>query len=171
VATDDDQDADFITRTRAKWQAAMPQLDTSPMELLGRINRISAQSVTQLERVLEPSGVSRSEFDVLCALARGGRPLRASEVTSSTMLSGAATTKLTARLESAGLIERNRLERDARVVLLSLTDDGRELVETQLPVCLDQDRHLLDGVDDADQETLARILRTVSANAERAVRE
>lgn len=147
----------------------MPQLDTEPMELLGRINRISAQSLNQQERVLASSGISRSEFDVLCALARSERPLRASEVTSSTMLSGAATTKLTARLESIGLIERSRSDRDGRVVILRLTEEGRSIVEEQLPICLDQDRVFLRGLDDDEQASLAELLHKVSANAERAV--
>lgn len=147
----------------------MPQLDTEPMELLGRINRISAQSLSQQERVLASSGISRSEFDVLCALARSERPLRASEVTSSTMLSGAATTKLTARLESIGLIERSRSDRDGRVVILRLTEEGRSIVEEQLPICLDQDRVFLRGLDDDEQASLAELLHKVSANAERAV--
>ncbi|MFT2816725.1 MarR family winged helix-turn-helix transcriptional regulator [Leifsonia sp. A12D58] len=158
---------DFISRLRRSWKQALPELDTTPVELMGRINRISALSTQQLDRVLASSGVSRSEFDVLCALARSDRPLRASEVTAQTMLSGAATTKLTARLDDAGLLRRQRLERDGRVVLLELTDAGRTLVETQFPRCLDQERQLLAGLDDTEQADLARLLRKVSGAAER----
>jgi DNA-binding MarR family transcriptional regulator len=158
---------DFITRLRRSWQRTLPELDTTPVELLGRINRISALSIQQLDRVLASSGVTRSEFDVLCALARGGRPLRASEVTAQTMLSGAATTKLTARLERAGLIRRQGLERDGRVVLLQLTEEGRDLVETEFPRCMDHDRELLAGLDENEQAVLASLLQRISRNAER----
>ncbi|MCX6499601.1 MAG: MarR family transcriptional regulator [Arthrobacter sp.] len=163
------QDSDFIARLRASWKRAMPQIDTLPIELLGRINRVGSQSIQQLDRVLAPSGVTRSEFDVLCALARSERPLRANEVTAQTMLSGAATTKLTARLQTAGLIKRERLERDGRGVLLELTPAGRSLVETEFPRCLDADRQLLRGLSDEEQATLAALLRKVSDNAERAL--
>jgi DNA-binding MarR family transcriptional regulator len=158
---------DFITRLRRSWQRTLPQLDTTPVELLGRINRISTLSIQQLDRVLASSGVTRSEFDVLCALARSDQPLRASEVTAQTMLSGAATTKLTARLESIGLIQRERLERDGRVVLLRLTAAGRDLVESEFPRCVDHDRELLAGLDDDEQAVLATLLRRISSNAER----
>lgn len=168
VTTSEHQDTDFITRLRASWKVAMPHVDTMPMELLGRINRISSQSTQLLDQILAPSGVSRSEFDVLCALARSERALRANEVTAQTMLSGAATTKLTARLEQAGLIKRERLERDGRGVLLTLTDAGRTLVETQFPRCLDGDKQLLRGLSDDEQATLAGLLRKVSDNAARA---
>lgn len=157
---------DFITRLRSSWKQALPDVDTSPLELLGRIARISALSIQQLDRVLASSGVSRSEFDVLCALARSDRPLRASEVTAETMLSGAATTKLTSRLEAIGLVRRQRLERDGRVVLLELTDGGRNLVETEFPRCLDHDRELLAGLDDGEQAVLASLLQRISGNAE-----
>jgi DNA-binding MarR family transcriptional regulator len=167
MALPESPEDDFITRLRRNWARALPELDTMPVELLGRINRISALSIQQLDRVLASSGVSRSEFDVLCALARSDRPLRASEVTAQTMLSGAATTKLTARLERIGLIRRQGLERDGRVVLLQLTDAGRDLVETEFPRCIDHDRELLAGLDEKEQAVLASLLRRISGNAER----
>ncbi|GAA4043968.1 MarR family transcriptional regulator [Arthrobacter methylotrophus] len=168
MTTSEYQDSDFITRLRASWKRAMPRLDTTSIELVGRINRIASQSIQQLDRVLAPSGVSRSEFDVLCALARSERPLRANEVTAQTMLSGAATTKLTARLQAVGLISRERLERDGRGVLLELTPAGRSLVETQFPRCLEADQQLLQGLSNDEQAALATLLRRVSENAERA---
>ncbi|MPV89214.1 MarR family transcriptional regulator [Georgenia ruanii] len=158
---------DFITRLRHSWQRTLPELDTTPVELLGRINRISALSIQQLDRVLASSGVTRSEFDVLCALARSDRPLRASEVTAQTMLSGAATTKLTARLERIGLVERKKLERDGRVVLLQLTAEGQDLVEREFPRCVAHDRELLTGLDEKEQAALAALLGRISDNAER----
>ncbi|WP_369046982.1 MarR family winged helix-turn-helix transcriptional regulator [Sinomonas sp. P10A9] len=165
--TDDDATPDFVSAVRGSWSSALPGLDTSPLDVLGRISRISALSVQRLNGVLATSGVSRSEFDVLCALARSPQPLRASGVTAQTMLSGAATTKLTARLEGLGLVQRRRLERDGRVVLLSLTEEGRALVEEQFPRCVDSDRRLLAGLDDGERAALAALLRRVAANAER----
>ncbi len=159
---------DFVARLRRAWAQTLPGVDTSTIETMGRIGRISAFSTQQLDRLLAPAGVSRSEFDVLCALARSPHPLRASEVTAQTMLSGAATTKLAARLESAGLIRRGRLERDGRVVMLSLTPAGRHLVESELPRLLDHDQLLLDGLNDAERDTLVRLLRRITENAERA---
>lgn len=159
--------ADLVDRIRAAWAVALPSVDTSPIEVWGRLHRTSTLATAQIERVLEGSGVTRSEFDVLCALARTSRPLRASEVTAETMLSGAATTKLTARLESAGLIARTRLERDGRVVQLTLTDAGRALVEREIPRALAHDDRLLDGFSDADRKTLASLLSRLMENAQR----
>ncbi|QBJ96714.1 MarR family transcriptional regulator [Rhodococcus sp. ABRD24] len=161
---------DFIDRVRQEWANSRPGIDTSPIEVIGRITRISSQTLHRLERALGPSGVSRAEFEVLCALARSDRPLRASEVTAVTMVSGAATTKHADRLVRIGLLERKRFERDGRVVLLELTDAGRELVDREFPQRVDRDRLLLDGLDDDERAQLTRLLRKIGRNSDDAER-
>ncbi|WP_072805965.1 MarR family winged helix-turn-helix transcriptional regulator [Rhodococcoides yunnanense] len=157
---------DFVDKVRREWSATFPDVDTSPIEVLARIVRISSKANHLLDATLVPMGVSRAEFDVLSALRRAGRALRASEVTSVTLLSGASTTKISERLVKEGLIERLRFERDARVVLLELTDTGRELVDRVFPVRLERDRELLDGLDPDELRTLSGLLRKVALNVE-----
>jgi len=136
---------------------------------IGRVTRIGSLALAQLDRELTGSGVTRSEFDVLCTLARSPHPLRASEVTSVTGISGAATTKHTDRLAGLGLVERRRLERDGRVVLLELTEAGRGFVREQLPRRLDRERRMLDGLTEAEIDTLTDLLRRVAHNVERRI--
>lgn len=157
---------DFVDQVRREWTATFPDVDTSPIEVLARIGRIASKANHLLDATLAPLGVSRAEFDVLSAIRRSGRPLRASEVTSVTLLSGASTTKISERLVKDGLIERLRFERDARVVLLDLTEAGRELVDRVFPVRLARDRELLDGLDAKDLATLSDLLRRVALNVE-----
>lgn len=155
---------DFIDKVRREWNRAYPDIDTSPVEVMGRITRISSQSLHQLDRALAPSGVSRAEFDVMSALARSDRPLRASEVTAVTMFSGAATTKHADRLAKLGLVERKRFERDGRVVLLQLTEAGRALVEAEFPRRVERDRRLLSGLSENEKVQLTALLKRISVN-------
>lgn len=155
---------DFVDHVRREWAATFPEVDLSPMEILARINRIASKTNHLLDAALSPVGVSRAEFDVLSALRRAGRALRASEVTSVTLMSGASTTKITERLVREGLVERLRFERDARVVLLQLTDAGTELVNRVFPTRLERDRELLTGLDAQELDTLAALLRKVALN-------
>ena len=157
---------DIVDRVRREWASALPDLDTSPIEILGRIGRIASKSNAVFEAALAPTGVSRAEFDVLGALRRADRPLRASEVTSVTLMSGASTTKISERLVSQGLLERLKLERDGRVVLLRLTDTGRELVDRVFPLRIEADRELLEGMSAEHMATLADLLRRVALNAD-----
>lgn len=161
---------DFIDKVRQEWASTYPDVDTSPIEVLGRITRISSQALHRLDRALGPSGVSRAEFEVLCALARSDRPLRASEVTAVTMVSGAATTKHADRLVKLGLVERERFERDGRVVLLRVTDAGRAMVDEEFPRRVERDRQLLHGLDDAERQLLAGLLRRIARNSDDAER-
>lgn len=157
---------DFVDHVRREWTATYPGVDTSAIEVLARIGRIASKANHLLDLTLVPLGVSRAEFDVLSAIRRAGRPLRASEVTSVTLLSGASTTKISERLVKHGMIQRLRFERDARVVLLELTVAGRDLVDRVFPVRLERDRELLDGLGAGELTTLAGLLRKVASNVE-----
>ncbi|MFC9551840.1 MarR family winged helix-turn-helix transcriptional regulator [Rhodococcus sp. NPDC056960] len=163
-------DEDFTDRVRREWAETHPDVDTSPIEVMGRITRIGSQALQQLDRALDASGVSRAEFDVLCVLARSARPLRASEVTAVTMLSGASTTKHVDRLTRLGLMERLPFERDGRVVLLHLTEAGRELVDTEFPQRVERDRQFLAGLGEDECAVLAGLLRRIAANVESGIR-
>lgn len=160
--TDSGSGHDVVDRIEAEWTAAYPDLDTRPIAILGRIQRIATVTNHRLERTLEVHGIGRSEFDVLGALARATRPLRASEVVSTTMLSGASVTKITENLARRGLLERRRSDRDGRVVLLTLTGNGRRLVDTELPRRLADDRAVLAALTDDERIQLAALLRRVS---------
>ncbi|MXP22746.1 MarR family transcriptional regulator [Gordonia sp. HNM0687] len=153
---------DVVDRIQAEWAKAYPDLDMRPIGILGRIQHIATAGNHRLDRHLEPHGVSRSEYDVLGALARSPRPLRASEVVSTTMLSGASITKITENLARRGLLVRRKSERDGRVVLLEPTDAGRELVDAELPRRLADDEAALAGLSPHERESLAALLRKVS---------
>lgn len=158
--------ADLVDRIQSEWTHRYPDHDARPIAVLGRITRIASLAGHRLDRNLESYGVSRSEFDVLGALARSDRPLRASEVVSTTMLSGASITKLGDTLARRGLLRREKSERDGRVVLLALTDDGRRLVDEVFPLRLADDERALGALDPQEREVLANLLRKVSSSLE-----
>jgi DNA-binding MarR family transcriptional regulator len=79
------------------------------------------------------------------------------------MLSGASITKLTERLSDIGLVRRRRSDRDGRVVLLELTEAGRELVDTQFPRRLARDTKILESLSPQERAQLITLLRKVSA--------
>nr|WP_051111115.1 MarR family transcriptional regulator [Rhodococcus rhodnii] len=152
---------------RAEWQRAYPEVDTTPIAVMGRITRIGAQALHQLDRALAATGLTRSEFEILTRLARSDRPVRASELTEATLQSAAATTKQIDSLAGRGLVGRQRFERDGRVVLVALTDDGCAIVDREFPRRLERDRRLLDGLTQDELDALADLLRKVGRNLER----
>ncbi|AQT78761.1 MarR family transcriptional regulator [Mycolicibacterium litorale] len=155
--------SDTVDRIRWEWATAYPHLDTAPIDVLGRVQRIASICNQRLDSNLERHGVTRSEFAVLGALARVDRPLRASEVVSTTLLSGASVTKIADSLARRGLLERQKSERDGRVVLLVLTGAGRAVVDSEMPRRLADDEAMISGLTDAERATLAELLRKICA--------
>ncbi|MFT4044468.1 MAG: MarR family transcriptional regulator [Gordonia sp. (in: high G+C Gram-positive bacteria)] len=160
-STDPRPRRDLVDRIESEWAQAYPSLDVAAIGVLGRIQRIATASNNRLDRRLQSHGIARSEFDVLGTLARSPRPLSASEVVSTTMLSGASITKITEQLSRRGLLERSRSERDGRVVLLTLTEEGRRLVDAELPRRLADDNDVLAPLAVADRIRLADLLRCI----------
>lgn len=157
---------DFVDRARQGWARSRPDLDVASIEIMGRIGRIGALASQRAGRELLPAEVTRAEFDVLCTLARGDGPMRASEVTAATMLSGASTTKNAERLVRRGFVERLPWERDGRVVLMQLTAAGEALVDSEFPRLLESDRDMLAGLSSEERVQLAGMLRKVALTVE-----
>ena len=157
-----DSPTDLVDRIQREWARAYPDLDVSPVGILGRIQRLATVVNHRFDRNLDRHGITRSEYDILGALARADGPIRASEVVSTTTLSGASITKLTDTLARRDLLVRRRSERDGRVVLL--TDDGRALVDAELPRRLADDEQVLAALSPDERDELAELLRRVLAS-------
>jgi DNA-binding MarR family transcriptional regulator len=157
---------DSVDRLRADWHRELPDLDVAPIAVAGRVTRIAALLDARAEAELAADGLSRGEFDLLCALRRAGRPLRASEVSTITAASGAAITKRADALVRAGLVGRSVPSRDRRGVLLALTAAGREAVDRLMPAHLAREADALAGLTAAETERLAALLSRVLVRVE-----
>jgi DNA-binding MarR family transcriptional regulator len=75
-----------------------------------------------------PGELSYAGYGLLFGLAKGNT-LSARELAEMAELSPATVTQMLDHLAAAGLVERSRSETDKRIVLTSLTDRGRAVVE------------------------------------------
>lgn len=152
---------DFTERVHEQWSARRPDVDAGAVLTIGRILRIAALVTEVSEEAFAPHGLNRAEYDLLSALRRAGRPLRANEVSTLTRASGAAITKRLDRLAGAGLVERGVPERDRRGTLLSLTPAGTELVDLLFTEQVAREQSYLDGLDAGQAEHLGTLLAQV----------
>jgi len=152
---------DHVDSVLAQWRRERPDLDPSPMGVVGRISRASQALGRSIETVLGGFGLGRGEFDVLATLRRSGPPYRLTPTALFTdlMLSSGAMTNRLDRLEQAGLIERMPDPSDRRGTLVGLTARGRELVDTALTAHLANEQRLLDALSPDERADLARLLR------------
>lgn len=79
-------------------------------------------------RLQEEHGLGVSEFEALEGLASTGQ-CRGADLTDIVHLSQSATSRLVARLEREGLVERSLCERDRRGIYVTLTGTGRARYE------------------------------------------
>ncbi|MEU3742128.1 MarR family winged helix-turn-helix transcriptional regulator [Streptomyces sp. NPDC032198] len=149
---------DTVAAVVRQWQAVRPDIDTGPMEVIGRINRCAALLQQAEDAPLRRVGLTRPEFDLLGALRRTGHELTPGELARETFSSGAAVTKRLKQLQERGLVDRRADTRDRRVSHVGLTGAGRDLVDSLLPDQLAYETVVLAGVDQDGQAQLSALL-------------
>jgi DNA-binding MarR family transcriptional regulator len=142
-----------------QWQRERPDLDSSPIGIVGRISRLAREIEARLEPVYHEHGLEPGWHDILATLRRSGGTLRPTDLTNASMLTSSGTTKRLDKLESAGLISRAPDPGDRRGTLITLTGDGRRLIDTLTPAHLDNERQILGGLTKDEQRRLADLLR------------
>jgi DNA-binding MarR family transcriptional regulator len=144
-----------------QWRRERPELDPSPIGVVGRISRLARELEQRLEPVYRDQGLEPGWYDVLATLRRAGPPYRArpTEFAGALMLTSSGTTKRLDRLEQAGLITRGPDPEDRRATLITLTDAGLKLIDRATEAHLENERRLLGALTDADQRRLADLLR------------
>ncbi|MGC4894072.1 MarR family winged helix-turn-helix transcriptional regulator [Micromonospora sp. DT31] len=150
-----------------QWRRERPDLRPEPMAVFGRIYRLARLVGDRQEKVYADWGIGRGEFDVLAALRRSGSPctLAPKALAASLMLTSGGMTGRLDRLERAGLVRRAPDPADRRALRVSLTDDGRRVVDEAAEAGLAVQRRLIDALPAADQDRLADLLRTLLAAA------
>jgi len=154
-------DRDGVDRILEQWRRERPELDPSPIGVVGRISRLARELEHRLEPVFRRHGLEPGWYDVLATLRRAGPPyrVRPTELTDALMLTSSGTTKRLDRLERAGLIAREPDPGDRRGTLIGLTARGRSVVDGVTEAHLDNEKRLLAALSRADQQRLADLLR------------
>jgi DNA-binding MarR family transcriptional regulator len=144
-----------------QWRAERPELDPSPIGVIGRISRLARELEQRLEPVYRAHGLEPGWHDVLATLRRNGPPyqLRPTDFAGQLMLTSSGTTKRLDRLEQAGLIARTPDPEDRRGTLITLTEAGHDLIDAVTEAHLDNERNLLSALSADEQRRLADLLR------------
>jgi DNA-binding MarR family transcriptional regulator len=152
---------DSVDSILGQWARERPDLDCSPMGVIGRISQLQREVHLAQRATFARHGLDVPSFDVLAALRRAGEPYQLTPTAlmrTALVTSGAITQRLD-RLEEKGLITRERSAADGRAVVVSLTAAGRAALDAALPDHLETEQRLLDGLSDAEREQLAGLLR------------
>lgn len=156
--------ADLIDRLIDDWKRERPDLDAAAMGVVGRILRIGRVLEGRANRMLRAYGLVYTDLDVLATLRRSGAPysLTPGALRRSVLITSGAMTAALNRLKRSQLITSALHEEDRRARAITLTENGRALVDDIIGVRFADAEAALAGLTASERTALARHLRSLS---------
>ena len=151
---------DAVDRIQEAWARERPDLDVSPLAIIGRLHRLAAHLTDELVVVYREHGLGEGDFDVLATLRRSGAPFEYApgELAEHTMVTTGAMSKRIDRLEAAGLVARRVSDTDGRGRVVALTDSGRQLIDRAFGQHMANEGRLLASLAPEEQHALQQLL-------------
>jgi DNA-binding MarR family transcriptional regulator len=158
VASPDCQDA--VDEIVHQWAMVRPELNVAAVEVFGRLHRSFLLYRSGISALFAEVGTNEPGFDVLAALRRSGPDVRLSAgvLARQTLVTTGGLSLRLKRLEAEGYVRRERDPDDQRMVYVSLTEAGRELVDRAADVHFENLSRMLDGLTSEERADLARLL-------------
>jgi len=135
------------------------------------LNRVRTEMLSALDKALEADTelsaleISSAQFIVIAALALAETARSASDLCKGISYDAGAMTRMIDRLESKGLIRRNRRPDDRRVVYLELTEEGSRAYPRMREVSMGVVNRFLRGFSQTEARQLEGYLSRMLENA------
>lgn len=138
----------------------------------GEISDLNLKTIIALRRgiqyidrkeipLIREGGLTVSQFGVLEALYHKG-DLRISEIIEKTLSTGGNMTVVIDNLEKEGLVSRYRGDNDRRVILVKITEKGRQLIEDIFPKHIENINDILSILSIDEKNSLIFLLKKLS---------
>ncbi|NKR39711.1 MarR family transcriptional regulator [Rhodococcus hoagii] len=144
-------------QTFALWSEHNPALDTSPMEIVAQIKRISSLLDVAVEPVYAAAALTSAEVELLVPLRYADEAVTAIRLAELLGMSRAGVSKTLANLERKGMISRATNPADRRSALIVLSDAGIHAIDDVFPRELEAHARLLAGLGQNRQKALAAL--------------
>jgi len=154
---------DTVDHIASQWRAVRPDVDTSPMQVIARVSRLSRLIDKRLAENFARHGLENWMYDVLATLRRSGQPyeLTAGDLLRQSMVTTGAITNRIDRLQERGLVERVQGD-DRRKVIVRLTPAGLSLVDEVVHTQLQTEREILASLTPRQVSALENLLRAAA---------
>jgi DNA-binding MarR family transcriptional regulator len=154
-------ESDPVDKILTQWRQERPDLDVSPMGIIGRVTRLAKHLEQAIQETFSEFGLTIGEFDVLATLRRSGRPYQLSptELFNTLMVSSGTMTHRIDRLEQADLVQRIPDLSDRRGTQIKLTDKGFDVIEKAVEAHVVNEHLILSSLDISEREVLTQLLR------------
>jgi DNA-binding MarR family transcriptional regulator len=139
-------DASLRELTCARWAEFNPELDTSPMHVVAEIKRIVALLDVAVEPIYAAADVSVAEVELMVPLRYAIEPVTAARLAELLGMTRAGVSKTLGKLERRGFLQRVPSAEDRRSASITLTDQGRRIVDDVFPRELEAHGRLFDAL-------------------------
>jgi DNA-binding MarR family transcriptional regulator len=153
---------DPIAEAFTQWAARWPE-QADHMAAVTSVIRVQQLLLARVEDALKPYSLTFAAYETLRLLAftrSGSLPM--GKMGTRLMVHPAAVTNAVSKLEQRGLVRRQMSPADRRVVLASITGEGRILVE-EATIALNQAAFGLPGMSPGQAADVTAMMRTVRA--------
>lgn len=144
-----------------------PVKERRALDAYTKLVRAMESVKSALRPPLRDDGLTGGQLGVLEALLHLG-PMVQSELADKLLTSRSNLTTLIDNLERDGLVRRRRSEEDRRQIQVSLTDEGRDLIEDVFPRHAKRIAELMGELEPDEQEQLGRLCRKLGRGIEAA---
>ncbi|WP_163567596.1 MarR family winged helix-turn-helix transcriptional regulator [Fodinicola feengrottensis] len=144
---------DAVDHILQQWHRERPDLDVSPIGVIGRLSRAADAVEARLEDTYALHGLDGSSYDVLATLRRAGHPyeLSPAELSRTAMISSSAVAQRVNKLVTRGWVKRGKSATDGRGTLVRLTAAGLARIEAALPAHLANEHTIVSALTKAEQ--------------------
>ena len=156
---------DDIDRIVAHWNRERPELDVSPMALIGRLGRLRENIAREQDKVFARFGLNSAGFDVLATLRRHGAPyaLSPGALMDSMMITSGTVTNRIDQLEKAGFVSREVNPEDRRSMIVALTPQGLMLIDEAVTAHVENQHRLVAHLSAEERAAFDDLARTFLA--------
>ena len=147
-----------------KDEASSSELDEkSSLQLILAIGRAFKFVDDQVRPPMAKLGLTMTEFSVLATLYHGG-PTPLGELSQRILLTGASTTYTVKKLEQRKLLMRRAKQEDQRVILGSITEEGRKLMQRIFPLHARDLARAMRALSTKEKQTVTTLLRQLQGS-------
>jgi DNA-binding MarR family transcriptional regulator len=160
-----------VAEIAAAWERERPGTPVDSIGVVTPLWRLAKLFADDRRRLLADVGVDPATLDLLSVLRRAGRPyeLTTRELARRTLVTAGAISQRVARAEAAGLVARRAAGDRSRAVVVGLTPEGHDLVETTVDAVLARESELLSSLSPRQRAVLGGQLQRLLADVGRRV--
>jgi len=152
---------DLIDDLISEWHREQPELDTSAMEIVGRILMLGKLLEKRAGNALKECNIYYTDLDVLATLRRSGKPfeLTPKQLMKSVLITSGSMTALLDRLSKLDLIYRNPDTKDRRIIRAGLTTKGISTIDKAIKMRFAEANNTVSIFNSNEREKLSILLK------------